>query len=116
MADQGENRDLPEIDERIEGREGREANGAAAGGAAAADLGLILEVPLRLTVELGSANLPVRDVLALTKGSVVELDRMSGEPADVYANDRLIARGEVSVADQRVAIKITELVGAKAKS
>jgi flagellar motor switch protein FliN/FliY len=55
-------------------------------------------------------------VLALTKGSVVELDRMSGEPADVYANDRLIARGEVSVADQRVAIRITELVGPKARS
>jgi flagellar motor switch protein FliN/FliY len=82
----------------------------------AADLGLILEVPLRLSVEIGSANLPVRDVLALTKGSVVELDRMSGEPADVYANDRLIARGEVSVADQRVAIRITELVGPKARS
>ncbi len=116
MAEQAEKQDLPEIDASIAGRGSAEAGGAPGVGPAAGDLGLILEVPLRLTVELGSASLPVRDVLALTKGSIVELDRMSGEPADVYANDRLIARGEVSVVDQRVAIRITELVGAKAKS
>ncbi len=116
MADQGENQDLPEIDERIVAAGGEDAKSAVRGGPVAADLGLILEVPLRLSVELGSASLPVRDVLALTKGSIVELDRMSGEPADVYANDRLIARGEISVADQRVAIRITELVGPKGRS
>ncbi|MEZ4278091.1 MAG: flagellar motor switch protein FliN [Myxococcota bacterium] len=116
MADQGENQDLPEIDERIVAAGSEDGKNTAQGGAVAADLGLILEVPLRLSVELGSANLPVRDVLALTKGSIVELDRMSGEPADVYANDRLIARGEISVADQRVAIRITELVGPKARA
>jgi flagellar motor switch protein FliN/FliY len=116
MADQAEKQDLPEIDEKIVAKGSQDATGSARGGPVAADLGLILEVPLRLSVEIGSANLPVRDVLALTKGSVVELDRMSGEPADVYANDRLIARGEVSVADQRVAIRITELVGPKARS
>jgi len=115
MAEHEGHADLPEIDAQIEGRGGREAGNPPAGGPAAADLGLILEVPLRLSVELGSASLPVRDVLALTKGSVVELDRLAGEPADVYANDRLIARGEVSLADQRVAIRITELVGAKAR-
>lgn len=116
MGEQAERQELPEIDASIAGRGGAEAGGSSGVGPAAGDLGLILEVPLRLTVELGSASLPVRDVLALTKGSIVELDRMSGEPADVYANDRLIARGEVSVADQRVAIRITELVGVKAKS
>ena len=116
MAVQGENQDLPEIDEQIVAAGGEDAKGGVRGGPVAADLGLILEVPLRLSVELGSANLPVRDVLALTKGSIVELDRMSGEPADVYANDRLIARGEISVADERVAIRITELVGPKGRS
>ncbi|MBY0398746.1 flagellar motor switch protein FliN [Myxococcota bacterium] len=116
MAEQGENKDLPEIDEQVVGQGAQAGGGRGQASLAAGDLGLVLEVPLRLTVEIGSANLLVRDVLALTKGSVVELDRMSGEPADVYANDRLIARGEVSVADQRVAIRITELVGTKPRS
>jgi flagellar motor switch protein FliN len=115
MAEQVEKQDLPEIDERVVAQASQEGSGSPRGGPVAADLGLILEVPLRLTVELGSASLPVREVLALTKGSIVELDRMIGEPADVYANDRLIARGEVAVTDQRVAIRITELVGPKAR-
>ena len=67
-----------------------------------------------LPFNLHSSNLwktkPVRDVLALSKGSIVELDRSSGEPADIYVNDRLIARGEIAHEDDRVAIRITELV------
>lgn len=114
MAEQVDAQELPEIDERTVAGEGAATSGRPA--LAAGDLGLILEVPLRLSVEIGSANLPVRDVLALTKGSVVELDRLSGDPADVYANDRLIARGEISVNEQRVAIKITELVGTKSRA
>lgn len=116
MAEKVEKQDLPEIDEKVVAQGSPEQAGPARGGPVAADLGLILEVPLRLSVELGSANLPVRDVLALTKGSIVELDRLQGEPADVYANDRLIARGELAVNDQRVAIRITELVGPKART
>ena len=116
MAEKVEKQDLPEIDEKVVAQGSPEHAGPARGGPVVADLGLILEVPLRLSVELGSANLPVRDVLALTKGSVVELDRLQGEPADVYANDRLIARGEIAVTDQRVAIRITELVGPKART
>lgn len=116
MAEQGERQDLPEIDEQVVAKGGQQDAGRGQAALAAGDLGLVLEVPLRLTVEIGSANMPVREVLALTKGSVVELDRMSGEPADVYANDRLIARGEVSVADQRVAIRITELVVTRPRS
>ena len=69
-----------------------------------------MEVPLRLSVEVGSAHLAVRDVLALSKGSIVELDRGSGEPADIFVNDRLIARGEISSEDDRVAVRITELI------
>ena len=116
MAAESDKENLPEIDEQVVALGSQDVSGSTRGGLVAADMGLILEVPLRLSVELGSANLPVREVLALTKGSIVELDRMSGEPADVYANDRLIARGEVSVADQRVVIRITELVGPKARS
>ncbi|MCA9504333.1 MAG: flagellar motor switch protein FliN [Myxococcota bacterium] len=113
MSDEVANEELPEIDEAVVGDEEKRleaSRGAAAGG----DLGLIMEVPLRLSVEVGSATIPVRDVLALSKGSVVELDRMSGDPADVYVNDRLIARGELTVHEERVAIRVTELLAVKA--
>jgi len=109
MSDEVE--ELPEIDEAVAGdSEKPDDETLAVAGGGAPDLGLIMEVPLRLSVELGSANLPVRDVLALAKGSIVELDRMNGEPADVYVNDRLIARGEISTDEDRMAIRITELI------
>ncbi len=73
-------------------------------------LDFVLDVPLRLTVEIGSARMLVRDVLQLGKGSVVELDRLTGEPADVYVNERLVARGEVTVVAERLAVKIVEIV------
>lgn len=107
---------LPELDEGIVAEAEKAAAGESAGseGAQAApDLGLIMEVPLRLSVEIGSANLPVRDVLSLSKGSVVELDRATSEPADIYVNDRLIARGEIVSEDDRVSVRITELVAAQ---
>ena len=115
MSEEMENELLPDLEESVvaadEAKEMPRVKSVAA-----PDLGLIMEVPLRLSVELGSVNLPVREVLALTKGSVVELDRMNGDPADVYVNDRLIARGEVTVHDDRVAIRITELLAVAAKS
>jgi flagellar motor switch protein FliN/FliY len=71
---------------------------------------ILLDVPLRVTVELGRTRMPVKDVLALQHGSVIELDRMAGEPVDVLVNDRLIARGEVVVIEDRFGIRITETV------
>ncbi len=111
MSDEAEKEELPEIDESVVGdaEDQAEADGEIG---SASDLGLIMEVPLRLSVEIGSARMPVRDVLALAKGSIVELDRMNGDPADVYVNDRLIARGEITVQDERVAVRVTELVAA----
>jgi len=106
---EAENEELPEIDDAIAGEDQKplEANVSKL---APRDLGLIMDVPLRLSVEIGSANLPVREVLELSKGSVVELDRTNGDPVDVYANDSLIARGELTVQDDRVAVRITELI------
>ncbi|MFK7898699.1 MAG: flagellar motor switch protein FliN [Myxococcota bacterium] len=123
MSDEAGNDELPDIDEAVASEGGTpEVAGDEEKPLAAtalpeprSDLGLIMEVPLRLSVELGSANLPVRDVLELREGSVVELDRMDGEPADVYVNDRLIARGELDVKDDRVAIRITELLSGNAR-
>lgn len=111
MSEEGEQ--LPEIDESVVGGEVEKPDEEVARGTSAVpDLGLIMDVPLRLSVEIGSANLPVREVLALSKGSVVELDRTSAEPADIYVNDRLIARGELRNEDDRVAIRITEVIAA----
>ena len=71
---------------------------------------LIRDVPLKISVELGRASLTVREVLALGAGSVVELDRLAGEPVDVLVNDRLIARGEVVIVDESFGIRITDIL------
>jgi flagellar motor switch protein FliN/FliY len=71
---------------------------------------LIRDVPLKISVELGRASLTVREVLALGAGSVVELDRLAGEPVDVLVNDRLIARGEVVIVDESFGVRITDLI------
>lgn len=73
-------------------------------------LDLISDVELRLTVEIGGSKMLLRDVLQLGKGSVVELDRDSGEPADILVNGRLIARGEVNTVDDRMVVRIIEVV------
>ncbi len=74
-------------------------------------LGMVLDVPLRVTVEIGEARMLVQEVLQLAKGSVIELDRLAGEPADVRVNGRLVARGEVTVVEDRVAVRLVEMVG-----
>ena len=74
---------------------------------------LIRDVQLRVSVELGHASLSVREVLALGNGSVVELDRLAGEPVDVLVNDQLIARGEVVIVDESFGVRITEIVRGK---
>lgn len=71
---------------------------------------LIKDVPLHVSVELGRASLTVREILSLGAGSVVELDRLAGEPVDVLVNDRLIARGEVVIVDESFGVRITELL------
>lgn len=75
-----------------------------------ASLDLVIDVPLRVTVELGSTRMLVREVLQLDKGSVIDLDRAAGEPADVLVNGRLLARGEVTVEDDRLAVRIVEML------
>lgn len=112
MSEEGNPDELPEIDE------GSIAGAAAdkpderldTGNEPEVGLGMVMDVPLHVSVEIGSATLSVREVLALSKGSIVELNRMNGDPAEVFANDRLIARGELTVQDDRVAIRITELL------
>jgi flagellar motor switch protein FliN/FliY len=73
-------------------------------------LDLILDVDLEATVELGRAKLSIRDILGLGPGSVVELDKLAGEPADLLINGRRLARGEVVVIDDDFGLRITEIL------
>ena len=82
----------------------------SADGNSMTNIDLILDVQLRVTVELGRKLMSVRDILALGPGSVVELDKVAGEPVDVLVNDRLIATGEVVVADDNFGVRITDIV------
>ena len=74
-------------------------------------LGMLRDVPLEVTAELGHTRLSVAEILQLTVGSVIELDRTAGAPVDVVVNGSLIARGEVVVIDDEYGIRITEIVG-----
>ena len=73
-------------------------------------LDFILDIPLKLTVELGRAKMSVRDILQLAQGSVVELSKFAGEPLEVLVNDRLIARGEVVVVNDKFGIRLTDII------
>lgn len=85
---------------------------AAPGGGGEINLESILDVRLTLTLEVGRAKITVRELLALTPGSVVELDRQAGEPLDLYVNGILVARGEVVVVNERFGLRLTEVVSA----
>jgi len=74
---------------------------------------MLMDVSLQVTVELGRTRMSVRQVLDLQHGSVVELERLAGDVVDVYVNDRLIARGEVVVVDDKFGVRITELITPK---
>ena len=76
----------------------------------AASIEMLNDVRVQLRVELGAARLQVQDVLKLGAGAVVPLDRLAGEPVNVYLNDRLVARGEVLVVDDNFAVRVLEIV------
>lgn len=74
------------------------------------NMDLLMDISLRVTVELGRTRMTLHQVLELQNGSVVELDRLAGDPVDIYINERLIAHGEVVVVDDKFGVRITELV------
>ncbi|MEN6522773.1 MAG: flagellar motor switch protein FliN [Anaerolineaceae bacterium] len=74
------------------------------------NMDLLMDISLRVTVELGRTRMTLHQVLELQNGSVVELDRLAGDPVDIFINDRLIAHGEVVVVDDKFGVRITELV------
>ena len=76
-----------------------------------ANLEVLLDVPVKVTVELGSCQMPMRDVLQLSCGSVVQLDKIADAPVDLFVNQKKIAHGEVVVVEDRLGIKITKVLG-----
>jgi flagellar motor switch protein FliN/FliY len=88
------------------------APNAASGGGQEMNLSLILDVAVTLALEVGRARMPVRDLLQLAPGAVVELDRLAGEPLDVLVNGVRIARGEVVVVNEKFGIRLTDVVSA----
>ena len=74
------------------------------------DLNMILDIPVQLTVELGRTRIPIKHILQLAQGSVVELDALAGEPMDVLVNGFLIAQGEVVVVNDKFGIRLTDIV------
>jgi flagellar motor switch protein FliN/FliY len=81
-----------------------------AANAPASDIDLILDIPVQLTVELGRTKIPIRHILQLAQGSVVELDGLAGEPMDVLVNGCLIAQGEVVVVNDKFGIRLTDII------
>ena len=83
---------------------------AAGGGSGQLNLDLIMDVRLALTLEVGRTRISVRNLLALTQGSVVELDKLAGEPLDVLVNGTLVAHGEVVVVNDKFGIRLLDVV------
>ena len=76
----------------------------------AKNLDLVMDIPVQLTVELGHTRMPIRNLLQLAQGSVVELNELAGEPLDVFVNRCLVAQGEVVVVNEKFGIRLTDII------
>ena len=96
----------------VEEQEGdtNEEEGGKADEAKEANLDLILDIPLSVTVELGRSKMLINDLLQLGQGSVIELTKLVGDPLEVLVNDKLVARGEVVVVNEKFGVRLTDIV------
>ena len=97
-----ETSETPEFDELGEGATAQHDTGK--------NLNFLLDIPLNVTVELGRTNMIIHRMLQLTQGSVVELDKVAGEPVEIYINNKLLGKGEVVVVNDRFGVRITEII------
>jgi len=70
----------------------------------------LLDIPVEISVEIGRAKMPIGDLISLARGSIVELNRLAGESADIYVNDKLVGKGEVVVSNERLGVRVLEIV------
>jgi flagellar motor switch protein FliN/FliY len=92
---------------------GAEDGDAEASGRSAADLEAVFDVPVQVSAVLGRARMDVGDLLKLGPGTVLELDRRVGEAIDIYVNNRLVARGEVVLVEEKLGVTMTEIIKAE---
>ena len=83
---------------------------AGAAGSAGNNLDVILDIPVMLSMEIGRTSITIQELLQLARGSVVELDRMAGEPLDVLVNGTLVARGEVVVVNDKFGVRLSDVI------
>ncbi|MCC5866879.1 MAG: flagellar motor switch protein FliN [Gammaproteobacteria bacterium] len=95
--------EMPELD-------GTSPASARTGATSDRNLDVILDIPVTVSMEIGRTRLPIRSLLQLNQGSIVELDQLAGEPMDVLVNGTLIAHGEVVVVNERFGIRLTDVV------
>ena len=111
-----DNVDLPELTNAPDAQPASLLNGESSGEAAikhsAQDLEAVFDVPVTVSAILGKSAMEVSQLLKLGKGTVVELDRKVGEAIDIYVNDRLVARGEVVLVEDRLGVTMTEIIKA----
>ncbi len=81
-------------------------------GVASKNIEFLLDIPMSVAVYVGSTKMAIRDLLQLAQGSVIELDKLAGEPMDVMVNNKLVARGEVVVVNEKFGIRLTDVVSA----
>lgn len=101
MADEAQKAEIDDLEEGLGSGEDEEIN-----------LELILDVPVTIAMEIGRTNISIRNLLKLSQGSVIELDRMAGEAMDVMVNGTLIAHGEVVVVNEKFGIRLTDVISA----
>ena len=112
MAEETTNEDLDtldDIDEEAEDTEGEEGE-VQTGATAEKGLDFILDIPLTVAVELGRSKMLINDLLQLGQGSVIELTKLVGEPLEVLVNQKLVARGEVVVVNEKFGVRLTDIV------
>ncbi|MDV2077618.1 flagellar motor switch protein FliN [Marinobacter xestospongiae] len=110
MAEAGDTPDEPEDDVRTAPMEEFGADSALAAGGESPDLDVILDIPVTISMEVGNTQIPIRNLLQLNQGSVIELDRLAGEPLDVLVNGTLIAHGEVVMVNEKFGIRLTDVI------
>jgi flagellar motor switch protein FliN/FliY len=108
--DLGENEEATQVELPASPEKPREMAAAAAPATGKVDLSLLLDIPLQVTVELGRTRMTIESLLRLSQGSVVELNRIAGEPLDIYVNNKLMARGEAVVVKEKFGVRVTDVL------
>ena len=102
--------DMDEQGGPLTGNPVRPSAAAQGGDVPVSDINMVLDIPVQLSVELGRTKVPIKYILQLAQGSVVELDALAGEPMDVLVNGYLIAQGEVVVVNDKFGIRLTDII------